>query len=82
MADEDKDLFNKIVTRDETWRFACDPETKRQSSEWVGETSPQPKKTEIPKVPYQDHFDNFFRISSCSAQRICTRGKKSKCRIL
>jgi len=29
------------------------PETKRQSSEWVGET-------EIPKVPHQDHVDNFF----------------------
>jgi len=30
--------------RDETWCFAYDPETKRQSSEWVGETSPPPKK--------------------------------------
>jgi len=29
---------------DETWCFACDPKTKRQSSDWVGETSPQPKK--------------------------------------
>jgi len=29
---------------DETWCFAYDPETKRQSSEWVGETSPRPKK--------------------------------------
>ena len=37
-------FFNKIVTGDETWCFACDHETKRQSSEWVGETSPWPKK--------------------------------------
>jgi len=44
MADADKNFFNKIVTGDETWCFAYDPETKRQSSEWVGETSPQPKK--------------------------------------
>ena len=29
---------------DETWCFAYDPETKQQSSEWVGETSPWPKK--------------------------------------
>jgi hypothetical protein len=29
---------------DETWCFAYEPKTKRHSSEWVGETSPQPKK--------------------------------------
>ena len=44
MADADKHFFNKIITGDETWCFANDPETKRQSSEWVGETSPRPKK--------------------------------------
>ena len=36
-------FFNKIITGNETWCFACDPEAKRQSSEWVGETSPRPK---------------------------------------
>jgi hypothetical protein len=34
---------------DETWCFAYDPETKRHYSEWVGETSPSAKETEIPK---------------------------------
>jgi hypothetical protein len=43
MADADKNFLNKIITGDETWCFAYDPETKRQSSEWVGETSPRPK---------------------------------------
>ena len=32
MADADKKLFNKIITGDETWCFAYDPEPKRQSS--------------------------------------------------
>ena len=36
-------FFNKIITGDETWCFAYDPETTRQSSEWFGETSPWPK---------------------------------------
>ena len=36
-------FLNKIITGDETWCFACDSETKRQSSDWVGETSPPPK---------------------------------------
>jgi hypothetical protein len=35
--------FNKIVMGDETWCFANDPEAKRQSSEWVGETSARSK---------------------------------------
>jgi hypothetical protein len=42
MAGADKNFFNRIIMGDETWCFACDPETKRQSSEWVGETSPRP----------------------------------------
>jgi hypothetical protein len=44
MADADKNYFNKIITVDYTWCFAYDPETKRRSSEWAGETSPRPKK--------------------------------------
>ena len=43
MADGDKKIFNKISTGDETWCFGYDPETKRQSSELVGETSLRPK---------------------------------------
>jgi hypothetical protein len=43
---------------------------------------PSAVETEIPKVLYQDHIDNFFLLSRCSAQRIHTRGKNSKWRIL
>jgi len=44
MTDADENFFNKIISGDETWCFAYDPETKRQISEWVGETSPRQKK--------------------------------------
>jgi hypothetical protein len=44
MVDADKNFFNKLIMGDETWCFAYDPETKQQSSEWVGETSSRPKK--------------------------------------
>jgi hypothetical protein len=74
-------FLNKSITGDETWRFAYDPETKRQNSEWVGEI-PLAEETVIPKVPHQDHVDIFFRLSRRSAQIICTRGENSKCRIL
>jgi hypothetical protein len=43
-ADVDKKIFNKIITGHDTWCFVYDPETKRQSYEWVGETSPRSKK--------------------------------------
>jgi len=33
MANADKNFFNKIITGDETWCFAYDPETKRKDSE-------------------------------------------------
>jgi hypothetical protein len=43
MANADKNFFNKIITGDETWCFAYDPETKQQIPEWVDETFPRPK---------------------------------------
>ena len=50
MVDADKHFLNKIITGDETWCFAYDPETKRQSSEWVGETSPRLKKLKFQRL--------------------------------
>jgi hypothetical protein len=47
MVNAAKNFFNILITGDETWCFACDPQKKRQSSEWVGETSPQPKKVKF-----------------------------------
>jgi hypothetical protein len=44
MMDSDPDYFKRIVTGDESWCFAYEPVTKRQSSVWVGENSPQPQK--------------------------------------
>jgi len=39
----ENDFLSKIVTGDETWVFAYDPETKLQSSEWHTTTSPRQK---------------------------------------
>jgi hypothetical protein len=49
IADADKYFFNKIIMGDETWCFAYDPETKQQSSEWLDETSPRPKRLKFRK---------------------------------
>jgi hypothetical protein len=60
MADKDKNLFNKIITGDETWCFAYDPETKRQSSEWVGDTFPRPNKLKFRRSDIKTMLVIFF----------------------
>jgi histone-lysine N-methyltransferase SETMAR len=60
MADADKNTFNKIITGEETWRFAYDPETEPRSSEWVGETSPRPKKLKFQRFRIKTMLIIFF----------------------
>jgi len=59
-ADSDPDFLKKIVTGDETWCFAYDPTTKRQSAAWVGETSPRPKKMRFQKSLVKNMLVIFF----------------------
>ncbi len=35
MTQDDGDLINRIVTGDESWVWAYDPETKKESSQWI-----------------------------------------------
>jgi len=39
------DFLDKVITRDESWVFDCDSETKRQSAEWHTKSSPCPKES-------------------------------------
>jgi hypothetical protein len=64
MADADKIFFNKIIAGNETWCFAYDPETKRQSSKWVGETSPQPKKLKFHRPRIKTMFIIFLNLKA------------------
>ena len=73
-ANSDPDVFKKIVTDDETWCFAYDPTTKRQSAAWVGETSPRPKKIAISELSYEDHGGDFLRLARRNPQTICSGG--------
>jgi len=65
-----KNLFNRIIMGDETWCFAYNPETKWQSSEWVGETSPQPK-----KVKFQTKLSIIFDPQSVVHKEFVPEGK-------
>ena len=61
-ADSDPDFFKKTVTGDETWCFAYEPSTKRQSPARVGETSPRPKKLRFQKSRVKTMLVIFFNI--------------------
>ncbi|KAL4083495.1 hypothetical protein QTP88_028811 [Uroleucon formosanum] len=56
----EKDFLSKIVTVNETWVFAYDPETKLQSSEWHTTSSPRPKKSRVVKSQLKVMLIVFF----------------------
>ena len=57
---QDERFWENIITGDETWRFAYDPATKRQSGEWVGRNSPKPKKLRFQKSRVKTMLIFFF----------------------
>jgi hypothetical protein len=75
MADADNIFFNKIITGDETWCFACDPETKRQSSEWVGETSLRLKKLKFQRFRVKVMLIIFFDSQDVVQKEFVPEGK-------
>jgi histone-lysine N-methyltransferase SETMAR len=68
-------FFNKLITGNETWCFAYDPETKRQSSEWVGEISPLPKKLKFQKSRIKTMLIFFFDSSDVVHKEFVPEGK-------
>jgi hypothetical protein len=60
---------------DETWCFACDPETKRWSSEWVGEISPRPKKLKFLRSRIKKMLIIFFDSQGVVHKEFVPEGK-------
>jgi hypothetical protein len=42
-SNTDENFLKNVITRDETWVYVYDVDTKVQSSQWVGKSSPRPK---------------------------------------
>jgi hypothetical protein len=57
---EDENFLKRIITSDETWDYGYDVGTKVQSSQWVGNISPRPKKGAAGQVEHESHVDSFF----------------------
>ena len=73
--DTDKNFFNKISTGNETWCFAYDPETKQQSSGWVGETPPRPKKLNFQRSRIKNILIIFFDSQGAVHKELVPEGK-------
>src|SRR5215469_11371107 len=43
-SNTDENVLKNVITSDETWVYGYDVETKVHSSQWVGKSSPRPKK--------------------------------------
>ncbi|UYV80695.1 BRWD3 [Cordylochernes scorpioides] len=52
MTRTDPEWMQKIITGDETWVYQYDPETKRQSSQWIERGEPKPKKARFTKFKW------------------------------
>jgi len=42
-SNTEENFLKNVITGDETWVYGYDVETKVQSPQWVGKSSPQPK---------------------------------------
>ena len=67
--------FNKIIIGDETWCFAHDTETKRQSSAWVGEIFPRPKKLKFQRSRIKTMLIIFFESQGVLHKEFVPEGK-------
>ena len=60
---QDPTFLTKIVTGDDSWVFAYNPQTKMESSEWHTASSPRPKKLRLVKFKEKVMIIAFFDIN-------------------
>ena len=68
-------FWENIIRGDETWFFAYDPATKRQSAVWVGQNSPKPKKLRFQK-PRVKMLIVFFDADGVIHREFVPEGQK------
>ena len=68
-------FFNKIITGDGTWCFAYCAETRPQSSERVGKTSPRPKKMKFQRSRMKTILIIFFDSEGVVHKEFVPEGK-------
>ncbi|UYV69540.1 hypothetical protein LAZ67_6003928 [Cordylochernes scorpioides] len=76
MTRTDPEWMQKIITGDETWVYQYDPETKRQSSQWIERGEPKPKKARFTKSKVKTLLVTFFDINGLVHHEFIPFGRK------
>ena len=70
------ECFWENITGDETWCFAYDLATKRQSAAWVGQNSPKPNKLRFQKSRVKKMLIAFFDTEGVIHLEFVPEGQK------
>jgi len=76
MIQTQPNFVDTIITSDEIWCFAYDPETKRPSAEWVGENSPRSQKWRFQKLKVKTMLIVFFYYEGIVHREFIPEGSK------
>jgi len=71
----DENFLKTIVTGDETWVYGYNVETKAQSSQWVGQESPRPKKAQMIRSNMKVMMAIFFNWQGVIHYEFVPRGQ-------
>jgi hypothetical protein len=71
----DPDLFSKVITGDESWCYAYDPQIKQQSREWKSSNSPRPQKARRVKSNVKKMVISFFDANGIVHSKFVPNGE-------
>ncbi|KAJ4445629.1 hypothetical protein ANN_12311 [Periplaneta americana] len=74
-ANTDPGFLNTVITRDESWVYGYDPETKRQSSQWKHPESPRPKKARQVRSKIKVMLTVFFDVRGIVHHKYAPEGQ-------
>ena len=77
IINDDKNFLDNVITGEESWCFAYDSETKRQSSEWFGKHFPPPKNLRFQKLRVKK-----MMLEVLTAKTFCTKSSCKKITLL
>ncbi|KAL4156088.1 hypothetical protein QTP88_000123 [Uroleucon formosanum] len=71
-VEADPTLLDRVITGDESWYFQYDPETKRQSQQWLSPGAARPKKARMSKSNLRSSSNEYV----CDQSRPCTSNEQ------
>ncbi|KAL4103323.1 hypothetical protein QTP88_018700 [Uroleucon formosanum] len=71
-VEADPTLLDRVITGDESWHFQYDPETKRQSQQWLSPGAARPKKARMSKSNLRSSSNEYV----CDQSRPCTSNEQ------